>query len=477
MNTNSFKRSVTLLDAVMVVSGAMIGSGIFIVSADMTRLTGSAGWLILSWVLTGIITIIGAVTYGELSGMFPKAGGQYMYLREAYGRRTGFLYGWSFFAVIQTGTIAAVAVAFAKFTAYLLPTFNEENILLNIGNVHVSYAQLLAISIIVLLTLINSFGIKYGKTIQTVFTVAKILALLGLIIFGLWFGANRTVWENNWQHAFHFQKLSTNGFSEYAGIAVIGAFAAAMVGSLFSSDAWHSIAFIAGEVKKPERNIGLSLLLGTVIVTILYVAMNLVYLTVLPLKDIAFSPNDRVAVAASVKILGSTGTLVIAVLIMISTFGCVNGLVLTGARVYYSMAEDGLFFRRAGRLNRYGVPTFGLWSQCVWACILCISGRYNDLLDYVIFVVLIFYILTINGVSRLRKNKPDLHRPYKAFGYPILPVIYIVIASAICLALLFYKPKYTWPGLIIVLLGVPVYYFAERNYIRRNKSKLNNNKE
>ncbi|ANI89096.1 amino acid transporter [Arachidicoccus ginsenosidimutans] len=471
----SFKRSVSLLDAVMVVAGAMIGSGIFIVSADMIRNVGSSGWLILLWIVTGIITIIGALSYGELSGMFPTAGGQYMYLREAYNRRIGFLYGWSFFMVIQTGTIAAVAVAFSKFTAYLLPVFKEENMVLHFGNFNVSAGQLLAIVIVILLTAINSLGIKYGKTIQTIFTLAKLLSLIGLIVLGIWLGANKTVWISNWHDAFNFQKLSSNGFSSYTSMAFIGAFAAAMVGSLFSSDAWHSIAFIAGEVKKPERNIGLSLLLGTLIVTVLYVAVNLVYLAVLPLHDIAFAPNDRIAVAAMDKIWGNSGTIIMAALIMISTFGCVNGLVLTGARVYYSMAKDGLFFQRAGHLNRAGVPSFGLWIQCIWACVLCLSGHYGDLLDYVIFVVLIFYVLTIIGVFRLRKNKPDLPRPYKAFGYPVLPAIYIVVASVICIALLFTKPRYTWFGLIIVLLGLPVYYLAEKKGKRSLANAENSN--
>ncbi|MDE1193467.1 MAG: amino acid permease [Arachidicoccus sp.] len=462
MSSSSFNRSVSLLDAVMFVSGAMIGSGIFIVSADMTRGLGSAGWLIIAWVLTGVVTLIGALSYGELSGMFPNAGGQYMYLREEYGRRTGFLYGWSFFTVIQTGTIAAVAVAFSKFAAYVFPSFGEENILWQTGTIHVSAAQLVAISIIILLTLVNTFGIRYGKTIQTVFTAAKILALAALIVCGLCFGAHSSIWNENWHPAFLFRKMNTDGFSQYTGFAFIGAFAAAMVGSLFSSDSWHSIAFIAGEVKRPEKNIGLSLVLGTLIVTVLYVVVNLVYLAVLPLKDIAFAANDRVAITASVKIFGIIGTAIIAILVMVSTFGCVNGLVLTGSRVYYSMAKDGLFFKKAGELNKSSVPAFGLWVQCIWACILCLSGKYGDLLDYVIFVVLIFYILTIAGIFRLRKKRPDAIRPYKAFGYPVLPVFYIITASAICIALLFYKPLYTWPGLIIVLLGLPVYYLAEK---------------
>lgn len=459
-----FKRSVGLLDATMVVSGAMIGSGIFIVSADMARNVGSAGWLILLWVITGVLTVIGALSYGELSGMFPKAGGQYIYLREAYGKRTGFLYGWSFFAVIQTGTIAAVGVAFSKFAAYLFPVLSEENVVLHVGFLDISAAQFVSIGLIVLLTYINTLGIKYGKVIQTIFTLAKIVSLLGLIAFGLIYGAKSEIWHGNWQNAFQLQKLTPEGGIPYVGITALGAFAAAMVGSLFSSDAWHSIAFIAGEVKRPERNIGLSLILGTIIVTLLYVLVNLVYLAVLPLTAIAFSPHDRIAIEASTQIFGTTGTQVMAGLIMISTFGCINGQVMTGARVYHTMANDGLFFKNVGQLNKNGVPANGLWIQCLWASLLCLSGHYGDLLDYVIFVVLIFYILTIAGIFRLRKQRPGWPRPYKAFGFPILPILYILIASVICIALLLYKPLYTWPGLMIVLLGLPIYAFFKTKY-------------
>lgn len=462
---HTYKRTVGLLDATMFVAGAMIGSGIFIVSADMVRNVGSAGWLVALWLITGIVTIIGALSYGELSGMFPKAGGQYTYIREAFGKRLGFLYGWSFFAVIQTGTIAAVGVAFSKFAAYLFPSLSESNFLLTLGSFQISAAQLVSIVLILLLSFINTKGVQRGKTIQTVITLAKIGSLIGLILFGFIYGAKSDIWNANWKNAFHFGKLSESGFSDYSGFAVFGAFAAAMVGSLFSSDSWHSIAFIAGEVKRPERNIGLSLVLGTVIVTILYVLVNFVYLSALPLHDIAFAKNDRIAIDASYQLFGSTGTKIMAALIMVSTFGCVNGLIITGARVYHTMAEDGLFFKKIGILNKNGVPENGLWIQCFWACILCLSGHYGDLLDYVIFVVLLFYILTISGIYKLRKDKPEIPRPYKAFGYPILPMVYIIVASVICISLLFYKPTYTWPGLIIVLLGLPIYtYFKKKNY-------------
>lgn len=340
---NGYRRTVGLLDATMFVAGAMIGSGIFIVSADMVRNVGSAGWLIALWCITGIVTIIGALSYGELSGMFPKAGGQYMYIREAFGRRLGFLYGWSFFTVIQTGTIAAVGVAFSKFSAYVFPAVSEDNVIAYIGDFSISAAQVLSIVIIVFLTFINTLSVQYGKKIQTIVTLAKIGSLLGLIVFGFIFGAKSQIWHANWQNAFQFKKMLPTGTENYIGLAALGAFGAAMVGSLFSSDSWHNIAFIAGEVKRPERNIGLSLVLGTVIVTTLYILVNIVYLAALPLHDIAFAKNDRIAIDASTQLFGNTGTFIMAILIMVSTFGCVNGLIITGARVYHTMAEDGLF--------------------------------------------------------------------------------------------------------------------------------------
>lgn len=462
-----YKRNVSLLDATMFVAGAMIGSGIFIVSADMIRNVGSSGWLILLWCLTGLVTIIGALSYGELSGMFPKAGGQYTYIREAFGKKMGFLYGWSFFSVIQTGTIAAVGVAFSKFAAYLFPSLGEDHILLQFSSFTISAAQILTIVLIVGLTAINTLGVNHGKNIQTIVTLAKLCSLIGLIGFGFYFGANGNVWHQNWQNAFSFRKLSLDGFINYSGMAVFGAFAAAMVGSLFSSDSWHTIAFIAGEVKKPERNIGLSLVLGTIIVTALYLLVNFVYLSALPLKEIAFAKNDRIAIDASSRLFGLTGTRIMAILIMISTFGCVNGLIITGARVYHTMAHDGLFLKKAGVLNKNSVPANGLWIQCFWASVLCLSGHYGDLLDYVIFVVLLFYIITISGIFKLRKTQPNLPRPYKAIGYPVLPIIYIIVASVISISLFIYKPKFTWPGLIIVLLGLPIYSYL-------NKKKLSN---
>ncbi|WP_153800984.1 APC family permease [Foetidibacter luteolus] len=463
-NSNTFKQSLGLLDGTMLVAGAMIGSGIFIVSADITRNVGSAGWLLLIWVLTGAITLTAALSYGELSGMYPKAGGQYVYLREAYNPLTGFLYGWSFFSVIQTGSIAAVGVAFSKFAAYIFPSLSETNILADVGFIKISAAQIVSIVMIVVLTYINTLGVKEGKMIQTTFTITKIATLVGLVVLGLLFGADKNVWQANWANAFSMKNLSAGGgVTGYMGLAAIGAIAGSMVGSLFSSDSWNNVTFIAGEIKNPKRNIGLSLLLGTLIVTIIYVTVNLVYIAVLPLNEIAFAANDRVAVAASHNIFGNSGTYVIAVMIMISTFGCNNGLILAGARVYYTMAKDGLFFKQAGELNKNAVPAKALWMQCLWASVLCLSGRYGDLLDYVIFVVLIFYILTIIGIFRLRKTQPAIARPYKAFGYPVLPALYVLLASIICVALFVYKPKYTWPGLGIVLLGIPLYFMARKS--------------
>lgn len=453
----SFKQSLGLLDATMIVAGSMIGSGIFIVSADITRNVGSAGWLIVVWLLTGFMTITAAVSYGELSGMFPKAGGQYVYLKEAYNPLAGFLYGWSFFAVIQTATIAAVGVAFSKFLAYIIPGVSEDLVSFSIGNLNISPAQLVAIALIVFLTFINTLGVQGGKTIQTTFTVTKLLSLFGLIVFGL-IMMKPEVWSANWKEAWHLREL--NSTTDYTMVAALGAIAAAMVGSIFSSDAWNNVTFIAGEIKNPKRNIGLALFLGTLIVTIIYVTTNVMYTAVLPMQEIASAEKDRVAVAASIEIFGNLGTVVIALMIMISTFGCNNGLILAGARVYYTMAKDGLFFRPAGHLNKFAVPRWALWVQCVIACIWSISGRYGQLLDMISFVVVIFYVLTILGIFILRKRQPDAERPYKAFGYPVLPVLYIVMGIVFCGLLIVYKPQFTWPGLIITLVGIPLYFIA-----------------
>lgn len=462
-NTTSFKPSLGLLDATMIVAGSMIGSGIFIVSADITRHVGSAGWLIFVWAITGFMTLVAAVSYGELSAMFPKAGGQYVYLKEAYNPLTGFLYGWSFFSVIQTGTIAAVGVAFSKFAGYFIPALElkDENVVFQLGSFHIYIAQLVSILLIVFLTYINTRGIRGGKLIQTTFTVTKLLSLFGLILFGFLIGSKTSVWHANWSDAWRMRSMSMDRSSmPVIGVAVMGAIAASMVGSIFSSDAWNNVTFIAGEIKNPKKNVGLSLFLGTLIVSVIYISANLMYTSVMPMQDIAFAPQDRVAVAAANVIFGNIGTYIIAIMIMISTFGCNNGLILAGARVYYTMARDGLFFTKAGDLNRFSVPQWSLWAQCVVASILCLSGKYGDLLDMVSFVAVIFYALTIAGIFILRKKRPDIERPYKAFGYPLLPAIYLILAIAFCVALIIQKPTYAGWGLVIVLLGVPLYYLA-----------------
>jgi APA family basic amino acid/polyamine antiporter len=461
-----FKPSLSAFDATMIVAGSMIGSGIFIVSADITRNVGSAGWLVAVWLLTGFMTLTAALSYGELSAMFPKAGGQYVYLKESYNPLLGFLYGWSFFAVIQTGTIAAVGVAFSKFAGYFFPSLEmtDANILLQMGFLKIYPAQILSIATIILLTYINTKGVQGGKMIQSTFTITKLASLFGLIGFGFLLASKASIWDANWANAWEMKTIaSDNSTTPIFGVAILGAIAASMVGSIFSSDAWNNVTFIAGEIKNPKRNIGLSLFLGTLIVTVIYISANLMYLSVLPLNEIANAPADRVAVAASNVIFGNIGTYVIAVMIMISTFGCNNGLILAGARVYYTMAKDGLFFKKAGTLNENAVPAWALWAQCIVAGLLCLSGRYGDLLDMVSFIVVIFYIITIIGIFILRKKRPELDRPYKAFGYPVLPAIYILMGTCFCVLLIIYKPNFTWPGLIITLLGVPLYYLALRN--------------
>jgi APA family basic amino acid/polyamine antiporter len=462
-NKDQFKRELGLLDGTMLVVGSMIGSGIFIVSSDIARQVGSAGWLTLIWVISGIITMIAAVSYGELSSMFPKAGGQYVYLREAYGKLIAFLYGWSFFAVIQTGTIAAVGVGFSKFAAYIFPPMSDENILFEIGVFKLNAAQIVSIITIVFLTYLNSRGVKKSKMMQTILTIIKILSLFGLIIFGFLLAAKAEIWNANWSDMWATKSFvkDSSSWLPISGVALISGISAAMVGSLFSSDAWVGVTFIAAEIKNPKRNVGLSLFLGTFIVTIIYVLTNLMYLAVIPFDEIATAKSDRVAVVASQYIFGDIGTYIIAIMIMISTFACNNGLIMAGARVYYTMANDGLFFKKAATLNVSSVPAWALWAQCIWASILCLTGKYGDLLDFVIIIVLIFYILTIYGIFILRKSMPNIERPYKAFGYPFLPMFYIIVASAISIALLFTKTSTCGWGVLIMLIGIPIYYVSK----------------
>jgi len=482
--------------------GSMIGSGIFIVSADIARLVDSPVLLIGAWVLTGFLTFTGALAYGELAAMMPHAGGQYVYLREALGPLWGFLYGWTLYLVIQTGTIAAVGVAFGKFLGVLFPSVSSTHWLIHLwrvppipigpmvlGNMDVGLntQNLAAIVIVIFLSVLNIFGVRTGAAVQNVFTIAKTAALLGLVLLGLFVGRNAQAiaanfganyWRNAGWHALHPVQVGVGGPIALVGTLTI--LAVAQVGSLFSSDAWNNITFTAAEVQNPKRNLPLALAIGTATVTLLYVLANVVYLTVLPLqgdphgatilaRGIQHASEDRVATAVIEQIFGSSGAAIMAIAILVSTFGCNNGLILAGARVYYAMAKDGLFFRSAAKLHpKYHTPVHSLAMQCVWTCILCISGSYNQLLDYIIFAVLVFYILTIAGLFVLRVKRPNEPRPYRAFGYPVLPALYILIATFIDVVLLRYKPQYTWPGLIIVLLGIPVYFLWSKRAPQAN---------
>jgi APA family basic amino acid/polyamine antiporter len=438
------------MDATTLVVGSMIGSGIFIVSADMARQLNSPGLLIMTWVVTAVLTLIAALSYGELAAMMPHAGGQYVYLRESFGPLAGFLYGWTLFLVIQTGTAAAVAVAFAKFLGVFVPSISAKNYLVGSGRIGLTTQQLVAIVVIALLTAINARGIRTGAMVQNIFTVAKTAALLGLIALGFLMGRNSEAVAAN------FTDFWRNSNWDFQTIRLVGV---AMVGSLFSADAWNNVTFTGAEVRNPRRNLPLALGLGVAIVMTLYIATNFVYLNVLPLTAIQTAPEDRVATATAAVMFGPVAVQLMAAAIMISTFGCANGLILAGARVYWAMALDGLFFRKVATLHpRTHAPVFSLIIQGIWTMLLTLSGSYNDLLDYVIFAVLLFYILTIAGIFRLRRTRPEAERPYRALGYPVLPAAYMAAAGLIEILLLFYKPNYTWPGLIIVLLGVPVYF-------------------
>jgi basic amino acid/polyamine antiporter, APA family len=500
-----------LTSATTLVMGSMIGSGIFIVSAEIAREVNSPGLLIMAWVVTGFLTIVGALSYGELAAMMPKAGGQYVYLRESLGPLWGFLYGWTLFLVIQTGTIAAVGVAFGKFMGAFFPWVSADNwfghsihvrtfhvLGLSFGGMDVGLntQNLMGIIVVIALTLVNIFGIKTGAFVQNVFTIAKVSALFGLVIAGIAIGRNVHALSVNFSDFWRLNALhpasgilAGPGAGPFVGVLTI--LAVAQVGSLFSADAWNNVTFTAGEVKNPQRNLPLSLVLGTGVVIALYIAVNFIYLNVLPLDGhrdaidviqrgikyatdhpeiISQNPPDRVGTAAMLQMFGTRGAQLMAAAILVSTFGCCNGLILAGARVYYAMAKDGLFFRPASEIHsKYKTPVVALVIQAVWTCLLCLSGTYGQLLDYIIFAVLVFYILTILGLFVLRRTRPDAERPYRAFGYPVLPAIYIVIALFIDIVLLLYKPQYTWPGLIIVLLGIPVYYVWSRGRAQETK--------
>lgn len=460
-------KKLKLWDATMLVMGSMIGSGIFIVSADIMRNLGSGYWLIAVWIITGIMTVAAALSYGELSAMFPKAGGQYTYITEIFGKKLGFLYGWGMFTVIQTGTIAAVAVAFGKFSAYLFPALNDAAPLFQTGDFKITWIQIVGILVILLLTYINTKGVESGKLLQNIFTGSKIIAIFGLIILGFLLVKN-SFWSGNmsfgWDAFNNIAKdesgnLLKNGWESISGATLLGGIAAAMVGSVFSSVAWENVTFVSGEIENPQKNVVKSMVLGTVLVMTLYVLVNFVYLNTLDRDSIAFAANDRVAVAASEKMFGSVGTIIMAVLVMVSTFGCVNGIVLAGARVFQTMAKDGLFLKSAVENNKNGVPEKSLWMQGIWASLLALSGQYGDLLDMISFVIVLFYMITVFGVIYMRIKKPETERSYKTWLYPFTPILYLLIGTAFCVLLFIYKPNYTWPGLILILIGLPVYFF------------------
>ena len=489
-------RGLSLFDSTMIVVGSMIGSGIFIVSADIARHTGSTGGLLAAWVITGVLTVAAALSYGELAAMMPAAGGQYIYLRESYSPLWGFLYGWTLFLVIQTGTIAAVAVGFARFLGVIWPAVAPDRWIVPPIAVFSRYAislsvqQFVALLLIVFLTLVNTRGLKLGKMIQNVFTSAKTLGLIALILIGIVAGRNAGAIAANFEGIWTIRdaQLIEPGAdwmksflpSVTAGAGLFGmlvAFGVAQVGSLFSADAWNNITFTAGEVKNPRRDVPVSLAAGTAIVIALYFLANLAYLSTLSLAQIQSAPDDRVATAMMSAVFGGSGAMLMAVTIMVSTFGCANGLILAGARVYYAMARDGLFFESIGRLNAEHVPARGLLLQGLWAAFLVlprtrsvdvVSGAvrygniYSVLLDYVVFAVLIFYVLTIGGIFVLRKKRPDAPRPYRAWGYPFVPALYMIAAAGIMFILIAYQTQNTWPGLLIVLLGVPVYVVWSR---------------
>ena len=470
--SNDFKRRLGLIDATSIVSGSMIGSGIFIVSSYMMRDVGSVGWMLVLWAATGIITLMAALSYGELAAMMPEAGGQYVYIKRASGNMFSFLYGWTVFSVIQTGVIAAVAVAFAKYAAVFFPVLDQP--LCQLMDFVVTSGQLVAVGSVILLTYSNTRGVENGKVIQLLFTGAKFLALSVLIVYGIYLGFGSATSANNFTDVWNTSGAKGSMGDALTGFALIGVLGATIINSLFSSDAWNNVTFIAGEIKDPKRNLPRSLILGTLIVTATYLLCNIAYLCLLPAKGdptatdpvlqqgIMHAAQDRVGAAAAYVMFGNVGVFFMAALIMVSTFGCNNGLILSGSRLFYAMSKDGLFFKRASHLNQAGVPAVSLWVQCIWACVLCLSGKYSDLLVYSTFASLIFYILTILAVIVLRKREPDAERPYKLKGYPYIPIIYCLITIFICVDLVIYDWKNTGIGILIVLLGLPVYYFTQK---------------
>jgi len=485
---HKFRRKIKLMDATAIVIGSMIGSGVFIVSSDIARGLGSPGWLLIVWLISGLLTVFAAVSYGELASMIPNAGGQYTYLREIYNPLIGFLFGWALFLVIQAGSIAAVSMAFGKFLGVIVPWFSDTNVLFDLGFVKFSTVHVAAISSVIFLTWINTRGIVEGKLIQNLFSVSKVGILLFFIFAGIFFARNIDAIHINWQHFWEASKATEGGAVALHGWQLFAAVGTSMVGALFALDGWNNITFTAGETRNPKRTIPLSLIYGSLTVAILYFFTNVVYLMALPLdgspdglnvfeRGIRFATDDRIGTASMEGIMGGYAALIMAFFVVISTFGCNNGMVLSGARVYYAMAKDNLFFKSTGKLNKNGVPANGLIYQCIWTVLLCLSGTYGNLLDYVVATVLLFYVLSIVGVFILRNRYPDAKRKYKAFGYPVIPSIYIISTLFIMVILLIYKPSYTWPGLVIVLSGVPVYYIwkrVNRNQITKTKIKIPN---
>lgn len=444
-------KKLSLLDSTTIIMGSMIGSGIFIVSTDIVRQVNTPGMLLMAWIITGVITVLGALSYGELAAMMPRAGGQYVYLKEAYNPLFGFLYGWTLFSVIQTGTIAAVAMAFALFTGVFIPEINNHP-LMTLGTIEINTQQLLAVTVIVLLSLYNFRNVKASALMQNIFTITKVAALLVLVGVGLYFGFTTAGNTENFKPF----------FPSVITLTTLGVFGAAMTGSLFSADAWNNITYTAGEVKNPQRNLPLSLFMGTSVVILLYFLANVAYIQVLGVDQIAAADNKRLGSVMMQAILGENGKFFMAAMIMISTFGCLNGLIFTAGRVYYAMAKDGLFFKQAATLNKNNVPAKSLTMQCIWAGLLCFSGTYGKLLGYVMFAVMIFYVLTVVGLFILRIKRPDMERPYKSFGYPILPALYVLLAFLVVVVMYIYQREDSQRGLIIMLIGIPVYYLFKR---------------
>lgn len=484
MEENTTKKSLGLLDATFLVAGSMIGSGIFIVSAEMSRDLGSSGWLLFTWLITGVITLFGALSYGELAAMFPKAGGQFVYIREAWGKLPSFLYGWTTFAVIQTGVIAAVGVAFGKFAGVFFPVLVDKT-LFEYKAITINGANFVGVGSILLLTLINARGINYGKIIQAIFTSSKLIALAVLIVAGIVVGFSSGFFDANFENMWHASAIKKDDLGNWlpaADLTSIGlmiVLSTTIINSLFSSDAWNNVTFIAGDIRNPEKNLPRSLFLGTFIVTILYILANVAYLGLLPLHGtplegdfvytreavqstgIQFASSDRVGTSAAFMLFGNVANMLMAILIMISTFGCNNGLIMAGSRLFYAMSKDGLFFKKASQLNSFGVPAWAMWIQALWAIILCCSGSYGILIKFATFGSMVFYIVTILGLFKLRRTMPDANRPYKAFGYPVIPFLYLVFAVIICVSLTVFD-KNTLGSILLILAGIPIYYLAFR---------------